>query len=184
MIGLPYHFQITCGLAEGIFLHVDLAVAMYLGTKIVAQRIHTADSDTVKTTRHLIGSFVELAARMQHRQHHLKCLLMHLLVHVDRDASTVINHFYRIVAENRHFYMIGKSGKRLIYRVIDHLIHKVMQTSAGDVADIHRRTLAHRLKTLKDLDIIRHIIFLTVFLEGSVSSAIFLSESVIYLLTL
>ena len=54
VVGLAYHLQAACRLAVGIFLHVDLAVAVDLGAQIVRQGVDAAHADTVETSRHLV----------------------------------------------------------------------------------------------------------------------------------
>lgn len=142
---------------------MHLAVAVNLGSQIVGQRVHAAYADTVQTAGHLIRTLVELTTGVKHCQNDLKSRLVHLFMHVYRYASAIVNDLDGIVLKNAHFYMAGKTGESLVDRVVDHLVNQMMQAAHACVADIHRRTFAHRLKSLKHLDIIRLISFLFFF---------------------
>ena len=43
---------------------------------------------------------------------------------------------------------------RLVDRVVDDLVHEVVQTRGPGGADVHARTLAHRLETLENRDVL------------------------------
>ncbi len=43
------------------------------------------------------------------------------------------------------------AGHGLVDGVVHSLVHQVVKTFFADVTDIHRRALAHGLKSLKDL---------------------------------
>lgn len=90
---------------------------------------------------------------MQYRQHHFKSTLVLLLVHVDRDTTSVVDHRYRIVGVDGDVNPVGISGQRFIYGVVHDLIHKVMKSLDAYVADVHCRALAHGLQAFEDLNV-------------------------------
>ena len=96
---------------------------------------------------------------MKHGQHHLKGGLVHLLVHVDRDAASVVNDADGVVFLDGDIDTVSIAGKSLVDRVVHNLVDKMMKSAHGRVADIHRRAFAHSLQTLENLDIVR-LIFL------------------------
>ena len=49
-VGLADDLHLACGLTEGIFLHIDFAIAVNLGTQIVGESVDAADAHTVQTT--------------------------------------------------------------------------------------------------------------------------------------
>jgi len=52
-------------------LEVHLAVALDLDLEVFRERVHDRDADAVQAARDAVGGFVELAAGVQLRQHHL-----------------------------------------------------------------------------------------------------------------
>ena len=55
-----------------------------------------------------------------------------------------------------------RSRRSFVDRIVDHLIHKVVQAFFRNIADIHRRTLSHGLKAFEHLNI-TGIVFLFIF---------------------
>lgn len=51
-------------------------------------------------------------------------------MHIDRNASTVIDNGDRVILIDRDIDMSGESGQRLIDRVVDNFIDQMMQTLA------------------------------------------------------
>ena len=52
---------------------------------------------------------------------------------------------------------VAVAGQRLVDRVVDGLVHEVMQAVGAGVADVHGRALADRLESLEDLDVARGV---------------------------
>ena len=113
-ITLAYYRKIARWLALGIFLHVDFPSTPDLGAQIVGQGVDTAHTDAMQTTRHLIGTFVELTAGMEHCENHLKGTLMFLLVHVHGDAATVVHNGDGVILVDCYFNMSAESGESLV----------------------------------------------------------------------
>ena len=147
-------------LAEGIFLTIYVSLATNLGNKIVRQCIDAAYTNTMQATRHLVGILVELAASMQHSHYDLKGRTLLLLMHVHRDAASVIDHLDGVSGKDIDLDIVTITGKSLIDTVIDHLTHEVVQTLHAGIANIHGRTLAHGFKTFKDLNVTGVVIVL------------------------
>ncbi len=83
---------------------------------------------------------------------------MLFLVHVHGDAAAVVDHRDRIAFVDHHVYMAGIAGQGLVYGVVHHLIHQMVQTFGGNVAYVHGRTFAHGLQTFKHLDGTRAVV--------------------------
>ena len=139
-------------LAFRVLLHEYLPVAAHLHMQFRRERIHATHAHAVQTARHLIGVLVELTARVQHGHHHLQRTLVLLRVHVHGDTATVVLHRDRVIFVYRNLYMVAEARQRLVYRVVHHLIHQVVQTLLRDVADVHCRTLPHCLQTFEHLN--------------------------------
>jgi hypothetical protein len=150
-------------LADRVTLRVVLrpgkAVAPYLDVELLAQRVDAAHADAMQTARHLVVRGIELAARMQHRQHDLHPrhrLAVHRLV-VDRDTAPVVGHGDGVVHVDRHIDPGRMPCQRLIDGIIDHLVDQMMQTLLARRADVHRRPLTDRCQTFENRNVLRRV---------------------------
>src|SRR3989304_5531582 len=66
------------------------------------------------------------------------------------DTTAVIHYTHAVVRQERHFNMIRKATHRLVARVVKNFPNKVVQTLRTRGANVHTRALAHRLKSLRD----------------------------------
>ncbi len=121
------------------------------------QCIDARHADAVQPARHLVAVLVELAAGVQLGQRDLGGRALRLVLVVEFDAgwnaAAVVDDRDRVVGVDRDDDVVAMPGKRLVDRVVDHLEHHVVQPGAVvRIADVHARTLAHRLQSLEDLD--------------------------------
>ena len=150
---LAHHLHVVERLALLILLLINLAVAEHLRSHVRRKCVHTTHTHTVQTARHLVGAFVKLTTGMQHRHHHFECAAMLLLVHIHRDATSVVLHGDRVVFVDGHFDVRTEACQRLIDRVIHGFINEMVKTLLADVADIHGGAFSHGLQALQDLDV-------------------------------
>ena len=139
------HMHRSQRFAFRIILAVDLAVTIDLHVHLRRERVHAAHTHTVQTTGHLVAVFIELTTGVEHGHHDLQRRFMLLRVHIYRNTTTVILHGDGVILVDMNRYLVAETGERLVDRVIHYLIHQVVQTLQRDIADIHRRPLAHRL---------------------------------------
>ena len=139
-------------LTKSIFLTVDMTLTVDLCTKIIREGVDTGNTDTMKTTRNLIGILVELTARMQHGHYNLKSRTMLFRVHIDRDTTSVIYNLYGIVLKNEDLDIICITCKCLVDTVINDLTYKVVKTLNTCVSNIHGWTLAYSLQSFQHLN--------------------------------
>jgi len=119
----------------------------------LGQRIDHRRAHAVQPARDLVGVLVELAARMQPGQHHLRRRDAFLGVDVGRDAAAVVAHGDAAVAVQHQVAACRVPRLRLVHRVVDDLERHVMQAGAIiGVADIHARSLAHGFEAAEDGD--------------------------------
>ncbi len=156
---LALYAQLRGGLAAGVFLHVVFAVAVDLGAEVGGEGVDTRYAYAVESARHFVAAFVEFTAGMEHREHYLESAFVLFFVHVDRYASTVVDHCYGVVFVDGHFDVCGKSGQRFVDGVVHHFIHEVMESFLADVADVHRRAFAHGFESFKHLNVARTVVF-------------------------
>ena len=88
----------------------------------------------------------------------LEGALVQLLVLVDGDTTTIVLNNDRIILGDGYTNGVAKASQCLVDRVVDHLAHEMMQTLYTGVANVHRWALAHCLKSLKHLNIMRRIL--------------------------
>ena len=161
------HLDLGGGLAEGVLLHVDLALAAHLGAQVVAQRVHTAHAHAVQAARHFVRPLVEFAAGMKHGHDHFECALVQFFMLVDGDAASVVAHGDGVVLADGDVYRVAIAGQRFVDRIVHDLAHQVVQTLDVCVADIHGWTFAYGLKSFENLNVMRGIllIFLLFYVE-------------------
>ena len=145
--------------AETIFLLMLVAFAVDRQAQMVRQRIDHRDADAMQTAGNLVRVVVEFAARMQHGHDDLSRRHALFGVNADRNAATIVDHADRAVGMDRDDHMIAVTRKRFVDRVVDDLEHHVMQSGAVvGVADVHARTLSHRLEAFENLDVARIVL--------------------------
>ena len=131
---------------------VDHAAAPDLQVQMFGQGVDHAHAHAVQAAGDLVGVLVEFSAGVQ---------LGHddlgggdaFVVHVGGDTAAVVGDGDRAVGVQRHLDQRRPSGQGLVHGVVDHLIDHVVQARAVvGVADVHARTLAHRVQALQHLD--------------------------------
>ncbi len=140
--------------AVAVGLPPDVALATHLDLEPARERVDDGGAHAVQTARDGIPAAAELSAGVQHGQHDLDGRLALGLVHVDRDAATVVDDAHRAVRQDRDDDRVAVAGERLVDGVVDDLVHEVVQTARSGRADVHAGALAHRLEALEDLDLV------------------------------
>jgi hypothetical protein len=118
----------------------------------VGQRVHDRDADAVQTPGDRVPAAAELAAGVEHGEHHLDGRLPLGLDDVDRDAAAVVEHPDTAVGQQRHLDGVAVPGQGLVDGVVDHLVDQVVQPALTGGADVHARTLADRVEPLENGD--------------------------------
>ena len=150
--------------AAFVLLLVDVPVAGHFDFAPLRQEIHDRHAHTVQSAGRLVGTFLEFSAELQDRHHAFERgdfspqFLRQLFVRFDGDASAIVLHRHRTIGVDNHFDVFGKSGHGLINRIVDDLIHQVVQTTRRDVADIHGRPLADMIHVRQMLQVLRPIV--------------------------
>ena len=80
------------------------------------------------------------------------------LVHVDRNAATVVDDRHRAVDVNRDGDVLAETGQRLVDRVVDDFVDEVMQPGRTGRSDVHRRALADGFQAFEDFDLVCAIV--------------------------
>src|SRR5262249_13663240 len=100
---------------------------------------------------------LELASRVEARQHALGRRFARFLVGVHRDAAAVVAHRARAVGVENDLDAVAVAAHGFVYGVVHGLVHEVVESVGARIADVHRGALANRLESLEDLDVARGI---------------------------
>ena len=141
-----------------VALAPDESVAMNLELEPLGEEVDDGDADAVQTAGDFVRVVVELTAGVQLGHDDFGCRAAFFFVDVDGDAAAVVVDRHRAVGMDRDGDAIRVTGQRFVDRVVDDLVHHVME--AGDVigvADVHARTLAHCVESLEDFDVLGRV---------------------------
>ena len=125
----------------------------YLGFHPHGQGVYDRRTDAVQAAGNLVAIAAEFAACMQHGQHDLEGRNAHLRMNAAGDAAAVVLHADDIALFDGHFDVGAVAGERLVDRIVDDLVHQMVQTLRRGGADVHARALADGLKTLQHLNL-------------------------------
>ena len=126
--------------------HVVLGMAVAdLGLQPVGQRVYDRRTNAVQTAGYLVAGAVELAACVQDGQYDLERRNAHLRVNTAGNAAAVISNTDDIALFDRNLDVRAVACERLVDRVIDDLVHQMVQTACRGRADVHTRALADSL---------------------------------------
>ena len=123
----------------------------------VGEGIYNRRTYTVQTTGYLVSPTAKFTAGMQNRKYDFYCGNTCFVIDTYRNSSSVIDNSDRIIFVDRYINGIAESCQCFIYRIINDLIHQVMQSSAGCGTNIHSRTLSYSFQTFQYLNLIRAV---------------------------
>ena len=119
----------------------------------LGERVDDRNADAVQTAGDLVIVVVELAARVQHGEHHFERRTAVGGVRVDGDAAAVVGDADALIRVQRDGDLGAETGQRLVDGVVDDFVNAVMQSARRGVADVHARPLADRIEPFEDLDV-------------------------------
>ena len=158
-------------LAEAIFLLMLEPIAVNRQIQHFRQGVDHGYADTVQAAGNLVRVVVELAASVQHGHDHFGSRTP-FFVHVDRNATAIIDHTDRGIAVDGHDHTIAISCQSLIDGVVHHLEHHVVQAGTViGIADVHARALAHRFQAFEYLDVARIVMVVLIVLLSHAQQA-------------
>ena len=161
-VGVAHNLHVIERLSLLVFLLIDMAVAIDLRCHVLRQGVHTADAHTMKSTRDLVTALVELTAGMQHSHHHFQSALVHLLMFIHRDTTSVVLHGDGVVFIDGYFDVFAVSCHRLVDGVVHSLVHQMVQSFFTDVTNIHSRALADGFESFQHLNVTGRVVILVV----------------------
>jgi hypothetical protein len=153
----PGDFELSERCSALVALLIHLSVAPDLEIQSFGQRVDDRNADPVETTRNFVAVVVELAAGVQHGQHHFGGGFA-AFVPIDRNSPPVVDNGDRPVYVDGDVDLVTVAGQRLINGVVDNLIYEMVKARCAGRTDVHRRTLPHRLEALEDLDLVGAVV--------------------------
>ena len=132
---------------------MDLPVAVHLGDQPFRQRVHDRDADAVEPAGDLVSLAAELSARVKLGEDDGQRRELLLLHPVDRDAATCVADGDRVVGVNRDLDEPVVAGESLVDRVVDDLVHEVVEPTRARRADVHSGPEPDGFETLEDSDV-------------------------------
>ena len=138
-----------------------VAVAIDLQEEPLGEGIDDADADPVQSAGDLVAIATKLSAGVQHGKHDLCGALAFVAagwVRIDGDATPVVVDPTPAVGLQRDDDAIGEPGHRFVDCVVDDLPNEVVQTGQPGGTDVHPGTLAHRIETLENLDVLGAVV--------------------------
>ena len=122
-----------------------MPVTEYLRHHVGREGVYTTNTYAVQTTRHLIGTLIELTSGVEHRHDDFERTLVHLLMLVNGNTTAIVLNGNGVILVNRYFNMCTISGHRLVDRVIDGFVDQMVESFFTNITNVHGRTLAHSL---------------------------------------
>ena len=148
VVRLAHHLHFLGDLAPGKAHLVNFPVLVDLDLQPLAESVDNRGAHTVEAAGDLIPAATEFSAGVEDGEHHLQGGLARLGLDVHWDAPAVVGDGDGIARVDGHCNVGAVAGQGLVNGVVHNLIHQVVQARLRRGADIHARTLAHRLQAL------------------------------------
>ena len=158
VVGVADHLHLGGDVAAGELHLVDVAVLVNLYLQPFGKGVDHGRADAVQAAGHLVAAAAELAAGMQHGEHHLQRGAARLLLDVHGNAAAIVGDGDGVAGVDGDGNVGAVAGQRFVDGVVHDLVHQMVQTAGAGGTDIHAGPLAHGLQTLKNLDL-RGVVF-------------------------
>ena len=154
---LGQHLELRARVATREVHVVLLAGALHPDLQLFGEGVDHRDADAVQSARDLVAVLVELPAGVEDRHRQLDAGDLLDRVDVDRNSAAVVLDGDRIVLMDDHRNAISVSGKRFVDRVVDYLVHQVVEAALRRRTDIHAGALANCFQPLEHLNLFRTV---------------------------
>ena len=143
--------------ADPVTLGIHLVPGKDKSLAPVRKSINHRNPHPVETPGNLVRFLVELTPRVEPGHNQLQSADSLGRMDIHRNTPAIILHPDHIVPFQHHQDSIAEALHSLVHRVIHHLENQMMETVDSGGPDVHTRALAHRLKTLQNLDVLGRI---------------------------
>ena len=152
VVRLAHDLHLLGDIAPGEAHLVDFSVLVDLHRQPFAEGVHHAGAHAVKAAGHLIAPAAELAAGVEHGEHHLQRGPARLGLDVHGDAAAVVGDGDGVAGVDGHSDVRAVARQRLVDGVVHDLIDQMVQSAGAGRADIHTGPLADGLQPLQHLN--------------------------------
>gem|GEM_PF-3190118 len=124
-----------------------------------AQCIDDRSSDTMKTSRYLVCSFIEFSSCMKDSENSLQSGFSCFFMLINRNTSSIIMDSHRSVFIETGGDSGTMTSQRFIYRIIYNFLDKMMQTFGICGSDIHSWSHSDGFESFQNLNVGGIIVF-------------------------
>ena len=140
--------------APVVALEVHLPAPPHLHLERLGEGVHDRDADAVEATRDLVGSLVELPARMELGHDDLGRRDALAGMKLNRNPSAIVVDGNARIDVNGDSDALALARKTLVDGVVDDLEDEVVKASLRGVADVHPGALPYGFEALEDPDVL------------------------------
>jgi len=154
LIGVANDGERCLGFAQVIALIVGLAFSMNGQLQGLGKGIDDRNTDTMQSSRYLVGVVIEFSACVQDGHDHFGGGSAFFRVDIDWNSTSVIRNHDGIVVFDGDLDIGAMPCQCFVDGIVHHFEHHVMKarTIIG-IANIHAGTFADRIKTAQHLDV-------------------------------
>ena len=132
-------------------LGISLAVVAVVNLHPLGKSVNYRRAYAVQTAGEFISVAAEFSSRVENGVYHLKGRNSHFGVNSGGNTASVVANGNGIVLVDSHDNLLTVTCKCLVDRVVDDLVHQMMQTARRGRSYIHSGAFSYRFKTFKDL---------------------------------
>src|SRR5580765_7975855 len=111
LLGYADFFQTALRLAPLVALLIDFAVPLDFYFQGFRQSINDRNSHAMKATGNLVRSFIELAARVELREHDFGGGDFLRLVNIHRNTTAIVDYGNAVIDVNRYINLVAVAGQ-------------------------------------------------------------------------
>ena len=135
-------------------LGVDLVLAMHRDLHPLTEGVDHGHTNAVQATGNLVTTGAKLAAGVEHGEHRFQGALAGAGVNIGGNAPAVVRNRAGAIVVEHDQDLVAMARQRFVNRVVDHLVHQVVQPPGTGGADVHPRALANGLQPFENLDLL------------------------------
>jgi hypothetical protein len=111
--------------------------------------VYDVNTHPMQTARYLVGTFIKFSPCMEDGHHNLKCTLPVLGHEINGNSPPIILDGTGTIPADSDENEVAKGSECFIDRVIDYLIHQMVEAPVIGTPDIHCWALSYRFETLQ-----------------------------------
>ena len=157
VVGAAHHGHFLGNGPPGEFHFIDFPIFMDPNPHPLRQGVDHGGAHAVKAAGDLVAAAAEFAAGVEDGVHYLQCGPAGLGLDVHRNAPAVVGDGDGVPGVDGDGDVFAVTGQGLVDGVVHDFVHQMVQAGDGGGADVHTRTLPHRLQALQNLNLGRVI---------------------------